>query len=59
MGSIDESPSTSFGYDFEDSQTRAELELIDDLHKLGVSNYLDLPQVSYLNLSIMYHTHKV
>lgn len=45
MGSIEVSPS-SFGYDFEDSQTRAQLELIDDLHKLGVSNYIDLPQVS-------------
>lgn len=35
----------SFGYDFEDKQTRAQLELIDDLQKLGVSKYLDLPQL--------------
>jgi hypothetical protein len=58
MGSIQVSPDTSFdsnefsagtslGYDFEDSQTRAQLELIDDLQKLGVSNYLGLPQVSF------------
>jgi hypothetical protein len=45
MESIEESPSSSFGYDFEDSQTRAQLELIDDLQKLGVSKYVDLPQV--------------
>lgn len=37
----------SFGYDFEDKQTRAQLELIDDLQKLGVSKYLDLPQVCF------------
>ncbi len=37
----------SFGYDFEDSQTRAQLELVDDLQKLGVSKYLDLPQVCF------------
>ncbi|CZR56073.1 uncharacterized protein PAC_05961 [Phialocephala subalpina] len=35
----------SFGYDFEDKQTRAQLQLIDDLQKLGVSKYLDLPQL--------------
>jgi RAB protein geranylgeranyltransferase component A len=48
MGSIalEEIPSESFGYDFEDKQTRQELELIDDLQKLGVSKYLALPQVS-------------
>lgn len=32
-------------YDFEDQQTKAQLELIDDLQKLGVSKYLNLPQV--------------
>jgi hypothetical protein len=48
MGSvaIEEIPSECLGYDFEDKQTRRELELIDDLQKLGVSKYLDLPQVS-------------
>jgi hypothetical protein len=53
MGSIalEEVPSESFGYDFEDKQTRQELELIDDLQKLGVSKYLDLPQVSNICLS--------
>jgi hypothetical protein len=56
MGSVEESPSgsfASFGYDFEDSQTRAELELIDDLHKLGVSKYVELPQVRYFNPSLL------
>jgi hypothetical protein len=53
MGSIaiEEIQSESFGYDFEDKQTRQELELIDDLQKLGVSKYLDLPQVSNTCLS--------
>ena len=52
MGSIaiEEIQSESFGYDFEDKQTRQELELIDDLQKLGVSKYLDLPQVSNICL---------
>ncbi|KAE9366660.1 P-loop containing nucleoside triphosphate hydrolase protein [Stipitochalara longipes BDJ] len=45
FGSIELSPGTPLGYDFEDSQTRAQLELIDDLQKLGVSNYLGLPQL--------------
>lgn len=35
----------AIGYDFEDQQTRAQLDLIDDLKKLGVESYLDLPQV--------------
>jgi hypothetical protein len=54
MGSIaiEEIQSESFGYDFEDKQTRQELELIDDLQKLGVSKYLDLPQVSNICLSL-------
>jgi hypothetical protein len=53
MGSIafEEIQSESFGYDFEDKQTRQELELIDDLQKLGVSKYLDLPQVSNIYFS--------
>lgn len=52
MGSIaiEEIQSESFGYDFEDKQTRQELELIDDLQKLGVSKYLDLPQASKICL---------
>lgn len=50
MGSIEQSPSISLGYDFEDSHTRAQLELIDDLRKLGLSNDLDLPQVSCIRL---------
>ncbi|KAH8802678.1 P-loop containing nucleoside triphosphate hydrolase protein [Xylogone sp. PMI_703] len=33
------------GYDFGDEQTREELELIDDLQKLGLSQYIDLPQL--------------
>ncbi|KUJ23896.1 uncharacterized protein LY89DRAFT_726947 [Mollisia scopiformis] len=33
------------GYGFEDQQTIAQLELIDDLQKLGVSQYLNLPQL--------------
>jgi hypothetical protein len=57
MGSIEESPSSSFGYDFEDSQTRAQLELIDDLCKLGVSKYIDLPQVSFLAYNVLYLTY--
>jgi hypothetical protein len=44
MGEIRTSISP-FGYDFEDEQTRAELKLMDDLQELGVSKYLDLPQV--------------
>ena len=48
MGSTEDHPNNSLGYDFEDSQTQAQLELIDDLHKLGVSKYLDLPQVRTL-----------
>jgi hypothetical protein len=52
MGSIalEEVPSESFGYDFEDEQTKQELKLIDDLQNLGVSKYLDLPQVSNICL---------
>lgn len=37
----------SLGYDFGDKETRLQLELMDDLQKLGVSKYLDLPQVRY------------
>lgn len=32
---------------FEDQQTRSQLELMDELQRLGVSRYLDLPQVSH------------
>jgi len=56
MGSIEEYPgfsSGSIGYDFEDNQTRAQLELIDDLQKLGVSKYVELPQVRRLNLNML------
>lgn len=42
----EEHPTVTLGYDFEDDQTRQQLELLDDLQKLGVSKYLDLPQVS-------------
>lgn len=45
----DEHPELSIGYDFEDQQTRAQLDLIDDLKKLGVESYLDLPQVRYMS----------
>jgi len=48
FGSIELPSDTPLGYDFEDSQTRAELELIDDLQRLGVSNYLGFPQVRVL-----------
>ncbi len=40
----------SYGYDFEDEQTRKQLELLDDLQKLGVSKYLDLPHVYAFDL---------
>lgn len=43
---VEEYPSSTIGYDFENDQTRLQLELMDDLQKLGVSEYLDLPQVS-------------
>ncbi|KAF7930302.1 uncharacterized protein EAE98_004703 [Botrytis deweyae] len=33
------------GHDFGDEQTQAELELMDELHKLGVSKYVNLPQL--------------
>lgn len=46
MGSIKAPSGGAFGYDFEDQQTRLQLELIDDLQKLDVSKSLDLPQVS-------------
>lgn len=46
FGSTDMSPVVSLGYDFEDNETRAQLELIDDLRKLGVSEHIGLPQVS-------------
>ena len=48
FGSVEVSPGDPLGYDFEDSQTRAQMELIDDLQKLGVSNHIGLPQVSSL-----------
>jgi hypothetical protein len=44
----EEHPGATVGYDFEDEQTRQQLELMDDLHKIGVSKYLDLPQVGHL-----------
>jgi hypothetical protein len=46
FGSTNMSTDASLGYDFEDSETRAQLELIDDLQKLGVSDHIGLPQVS-------------
>ncbi len=46
FGSTDMSTDASLGYDFEDSETRAQLELIDDLQKLGVSDHIALPQAS-------------
>jgi hypothetical protein len=45
----DEHPDLSVGYDLEDQQTRAQLDLIDDLKKLGVESYLDLPHVKYMS----------
>jgi hypothetical protein len=59
LGSFDVSPDTSLGYDFEDSQTRAQLELLDDLQKLGVSNYLGLPQVSFPIVSMLHSCDKI
>jgi hypothetical protein len=47
FGSTDMSTDASLGYDFEDSETRAQLELIDDLRKLGVSDHVGLPQASF------------
>jgi hypothetical protein len=47
FGSNEVSPGNPLGYDFEDSQTRAQMELIDDLQKLGVSNHISLPHVNY------------
>ncbi|KAN0092307.1 P-loop containing nucleoside triphosphate hydrolase protein [Hyaloscypha variabilis] len=38
-------PDINLGYGFEDEQTRQQLELLDDLQKLGVSEYVDLPQL--------------
>jgi hypothetical protein len=46
LGSTDMASDASLGYDFEDSETRAQLELIDDLRKLGVSDHVGLPQAS-------------
>jgi hypothetical protein len=46
FGSTDMSTDVSLGYDFEDNETRAQLELIDDLRKLGVSDHIGLPQAS-------------
>lgn len=46
FGSTDMSTDASLGYDFEDNETRAQLELIDDLRKLGVSDHIGLPQAS-------------
>jgi hypothetical protein len=58
MGSatVERNSDESLGYDFEDRQTRLQLELMDDLQKLGVSKYLDLPQVkvSTFPLPILY-----
>ena len=59
FGSIDVSPGAPLGYDFEDSQTRAQLELIDDLQKLGVSKYLGLPQVNFPIDSKTNHCNKI
>lgn len=35
------------GYEFVDKETKMQLELMDDLQKLGISKYLDLPQVGH------------
>lgn len=45
FGSTDMSTDVSLGYDFEDNETRAQLELIDDLRKVGVSDHIGLPQL--------------
>jgi hypothetical protein len=47
--SPEENTHFDLGYGFEDDQTRLELELVDDLQKLGVSEYVDLPQASSIN----------
>lgn len=44
--SLEDTPDIGLGYGFEDDQTRLQLELIDDLQKLGVSEYIYLPQAS-------------
>ncbi|TEY53286.1 hypothetical protein BOTCAL_0250g00140 [Botryotinia calthae] len=41
------------GHDFGDEQTQAELELMDELHKLGVSKYVNLPQACLLSYLIV------
>ena len=47
MASTDKDQNGSFGYDFEDKQTRLQLELMDQLQRLGISKYIDLPQVTF------------
>jgi hypothetical protein len=42
MTSRDE-PDSALG--FEDEQTLAQLQLMDDLQKFGLSKYIDLPQI--------------
>jgi hypothetical protein len=38
----------SLGYDFSNEQTLAQLRLMDDLQRSGISKYIDLPQVRNL-----------
>ncbi|ESZ98356.1 hypothetical protein SBOR_1234 [Sclerotinia borealis F-4128] len=45
MGSAYTDIKSPIGHDFGDEQTQAELELMDELHKLGVSKYVNLPQL--------------
>ncbi|KAF7899814.1 hypothetical protein EAF00_004150 [Botryotinia globosa] len=45
MVSADPDLKSPIGHDFGDEQTQAELELMDELHKLGVSKYMNLPQL--------------
>lgn len=49
MGSAYPDVKSPIRYDFGDEQTQAELELMDELHKLGVSKYVNLPQVGLLS----------
>jgi len=45
MGSVQEVVGVPLGYDFEDTETRLQMELIDELQKLKLQKYIDLPHV--------------
>lgn len=48
MEDTEQDKNCALGYDFEDKETRSQMELIDDLQKLGLSEYLDLPHARSL-----------